>query len=504
MKKLLIKNSLFGFGQSIVNFLLILIAVPIFIKMLGIESYGVFALVMVVGNLNTFANLGIVNALVKYIASQGKTKESNFDIAVNIILTVLVIFPLTLLAIYLNKFILLDLLKVPLKLFAEANLLYYWLLCTNILLLIGQIFKSILDALQKIYITSLLQLFYNILYWGLILLTLILGYNLSSIGVAIFASALIWFIFILIKALKEWGSLSLKGLRNNFKYSAKKQLNYGLKIYASGLLGFFAEPLMKILISNFIGIVEVGFFDIALKLKNQLSGVISQIFYPLFPFIAEQKDKSLIRKYIHDLEQKTFYLIVPIIVIINFTMYSFINIWLGNNNDIISITAILFISFYLLGSSTVLPMYMFLLAKDFVDKILFIQFLNTLFYIISFLITVKTIGYFSIIISYSTAILSSFICLIYYQKKYLNSFIFDSSMNFIKLLIIGCLLFSIGTITNLFITTNLLRLVIDPIIIVLVSIILYRKFKMITILDIERYTGNDTKLANLIIKLFMK
>ena len=113
MKKILVKNSLFGVGQAIINLLLVFIAIPIFIKMLGSESYGVFALVMVIGNLNTFTNLGLTSALIKYIAEQGKNEESNTDIIVNLVLMIAVILPLTIIVIYFNKFILLDILKVP-------------------------------------------------------------------------------------------------------------------------------------------------------------------------------------------------------------------------------------------------------------------------------------------------------------------------------------------------------------------------------------------------------
>ena len=131
-----------------------------------------------------------------------------------------------------------------------------------------------LDALQKVYISSVLQLFYNIIYWGLILTALILGFKLPEIGLAVFIAAFIWLITIILSAINEWGALKFKSFNINFKFSAKKQINYGLKIYTSGLENFFYEPLSKILISNFIGVAEVGFYDIALRLRNQLWGLI--------------------------------------------------------------------------------------------------------------------------------------------------------------------------------------------------------------------------------------
>lgn len=503
MKRTLVKNSLFGLGQAVINLLLVFFVIPIFINMLGSESYGVFALIMVVGNLNTFSNLGLTSALVKFIAEQGKSEESNIDIFVNLILMISAILPLTLIFEYSDKFILLDLLKIPLKFFDEAKWLYFWLLWANFLLLVGQVIKSILDALQKVYVTSLLQIFYNILYWGLILVALLLGFNLTAIGLAIFIAAFIWLIITIISAMKEWGMLSFVGLRKNFKVSAKKQLNYGLKIYAGGMIGFFYEPVSKILISNFIGVAEVGFYDIALKLRSQIWGFISQIFYPLYPFISKEQDKSVIRRYVHDLEQKSFLIIVPIVVLVILLMHPFIDVWLGKDVDIISITAIFIISFHLIGSS-VIPNYQFLMAKDLAQKTIILQLSNVVFNALFFLAFVYFIGYYALIVGNVAAILSSFILSLYYQNKYLDSLIFDSSKQIIKLLILGCLLFGIGFTTNIFITSNLLQIVIDPIIVSIATIFLYRSFKMITLEDIKRYTGNNIKLSRLGIKVFVK
>jgi O-antigen/teichoic acid export membrane protein len=440
--------------------------------------------------------------LVKFIAEQGKSEESNIDILVNLILMIAAMLPITLIVAYFDKFILLDLLKIPLKIFGEAKWLYLWILWANFLLLVGQVFKSILDALQKVYITSLQQIIYNILYWGLILIALLLGYKLQVIGFAIFITAFIWLIITVISAMKEWGKLSFTNLKRNFKNAAKKQLNYGLKIYASGLIGFFYEPLSKILISNFIGIAEVGFYDIALKLRNQLWGLIAKIFYPLFPFISGQKDKAIVRKYVHDLEQKTFLIVLPIIAIVILLMHPFIGIWLGKNVDIISITAILIISFHLIGS-TVIPNYQFLLAKNLAQKTIIIQFSNVAFNTLFFFASVYFIGYYALILGNVAAILSSFILSLYYQKKYLNSLIFDSISQVKKLISSFIILVLIGFIIKMFLNGhNILILIIVPIVLAPITLLLYKVFRLINVEDIYRYFGKNNKVSKVLASIY--
>jgi len=425
MKRILVKNSIFSLLQAILNILLIFFTIPIFLKLLGSELFGIFALIMVVGNLNTFTSLGLTSALVKFIAEQGRSEKSNMDIWVNLIIMTIIALPITTLVIYFDKFILLKILKIPLKFYTEAKWLYYWILLANFLLLIGQTFKSILDALQKVYISSIQQMVYNIIYWGSILSVLLLGLGLSEIGFSIFFSALTWLFITILSSTNVWANLSVKGFRQNFKSVSKKQLKYGLKIYSGGLISFMFEPLSKILLSNFIGVASVGYYDIAMKLKGQLWGIISKIFYPLFPFISEQKDEALIRKYVHDLEQKTFLLIVPIIILAILLMHPFISLWIGTNVEIISITSVYLISFHLLGSSTVIPIYQFLLAKDLAHKTILLQLNGVIFNAIFFLLFVNYFGFYALIIGNIAGIMASFFLSLYYQKKYLDSLIFD-------------------------------------------------------------------------------
>gem|GEM_PF-5441221 len=209
--------------------------------------------------------------------------------------------------------------------------------------------SAIIDANQKIYISNICQFIYSMIYWGGMIIAVSAGGQLTLIGIIALSSAIMWFSLVMMFSRHIWGKLEINGFRKNFIKTAKKQLTYGSKIYLSGLAGYLFEPLSKILLSNFIGVTVVGFYDIALKLRSQLGGFVSKIFYPLFPFISGQKDKTTVRKYVHDFEQKTFLIVVPITAIVILLMHPFIGAWLGKNVNIISITAIVIISFHLIS-----------------------------------------------------------------------------------------------------------------------------------------------------------
>ena len=300
MKKLLLKNSVTGVTHQILRAILLFITIPIFIRLLGIEKYGIFSLLIVIGSLNEIINFGLNISLLKYLAEQGKCSESDFDIMITISLQLLFVIPITFLALIFNKFIICNVLGLPIIHYNETKDLFSFLLLSNGILLLGQTLSSIIDSIQKIYINNILQIIYVILYWGLIIFVLSLGYSLREIGLVIFITSIVWFFLVSFFVFKYWGKFCFDGLSNNFFRIVKKQLTYSIKVYTASIIGIFYEPFSKILLSHFVGITEVGFFDIALRLKSQVWGIFSRIFYPLFPFISKQIDKDIIRKYVHD------------------------------------------------------------------------------------------------------------------------------------------------------------------------------------------------------------
>ena len=77
-------------------------------------------------------------------------------------------------------------------------------------------------------------------------------------------------------------------------------------------MGFCYEPLTKILISRYIGLTEVGFFDISLKVKALFWSVPERLLYPILPLLAQIKQKEETRMVVHDVSQKLFLFVVPV------------------------------------------------------------------------------------------------------------------------------------------------------------------------------------------------
>ena len=504
MRKQVIIGSASGGLQIILNSILILITIPVFISRLGLTLYSIFSLLLLIGNLNVFLNLGLNSSLVKYLAEQGKSIQSNYDIAANFIFLSSIVFPLTIIGIYFNDFILINIFNIDEQLITpDVTSLFNLLFISNSIILIGQIFSAVLDSQQKVYLSNFVQIIYNFIFWGLILFCLLLGTNLYIIGISILFATLVWGLLLFYLFIKEWGSIKLKGINNNFIPALQKQFSYGSKLYISGSISFFYEPFTKILISHFIGLNDVAFFDIALKVRNQIWNLIGKLFYPIFPLIAKLSDKNTIRNLIHDIEQKAAFLIIPILVSVIFVTEPFIKIWIGDNTEKISTTTIYIVSAFLIGS-LVIPNYQYLMAKGHPGKTIIIQSTNVFVNSFLFFIALPSLGYYSAVLSNVGAIISSFILCLYYQKKYLDSLIFDSLEQLFKFLIIVIVNVFWGFLVYYLVENIIVKIVLIPFTLIILSVIIYRHLRIFTSESIFKYSGQESLIGRAINRILIK
>ena len=483
--------------------MLVLVTIPLFRNTLGSEAYGVFSLLALVGSVNTFANLGLNAALVRFLAEQGKTRESDHDIVVTLIILSAVVAPVTVVALVFRDGILAGLLGVPPALLGDAEWLYNAMLICNVFVILGQTFTAVLDAQQKVYLTNAYQMVYSIVYWGLILAVILAGWSLKEIAVSLVVSTALWFFLVAYSSARSWGRLDLTGLRADGMAAAKKQLSYGTQLYVAGLVGFLYEPLSKLLISHFFGIREVGIFDMGLRAKNLLSGLVLKFLSPLYPLLSREMDARKVRRLVHDMEQKLFLLVLPALGIVVVTSYPLIAVFFNTDVAEIAVTVAWIVGASLFGH-TLIPMYVFLMAKGYASKTILIQGLNVVVNIVVFLICFPWLGYFAIVIANSVAIVSGSLLVVYYQRRYLDSVIFDSAEPLLAMFGTFAFTTTLALVLAHVWDTGSLVLVWGPIMILFLTIVLYRLFGLITPVDVSRYLGDGTVPARLSVRLLCR
>ena len=458
MKKKIFINSFTGVFQVVINSILLFVTIPVFIKTLGMERYGLVSLLLTINGFGAIATFGFNTSLLKYLSEQGKIKESNYDITVALFVISSLIIPIAIIASHFDEIILSSIFRIQsININEDLKEFFVFILWTNVILIIGQIPTAILDSMQKIYISNGLQIIYNITSRSFMLFILLTNPTLSSIGKSIFVPTVLWFLFICYISVYQWRLISIEGLSKNIRRIVKKHFKYGTKVFATGFVGMLYEPLTKILINAFLGLHDVAFFEIALRLKGFVWSIGERFLYPIAPMLAGNNDKDQIKRYITKVEQFLFIFSWPIIIIIFFIIHDVLYIWLGENNTILAWSTAIIMSSYIMAL-VVMPTYLFLMVKNKPHKALYLQICNVLINAVLFFLLVPLLGYFGAVISYSLAIIVTFMISIFYNLQYFDSTILFAVKNKTKSIILIVLLTLLNILFLFFHSSNILHI----------------------------------------------
>lgn len=421
--KILYKNTLSGAGQLLLTASLTFFSIPVFIHTLGEEAYGAFSIVTLAGNLNIFASLGLNTALLRFLSAQGKSRESDFDIAITMGLLLVIILPLSALALNHQNYILQHLLGLSDALYSQVVDLYQYVLIANVLLLLGQTFTTVLDAQQRMYLTNFYQLIYSVLYWGGILVAVSVGFGMNELGLVVLGSAAIWFGLVAVAAWQTWGWLKLGGLRHELPQVVRKQISFSSKVYAAGLLTMLFEPITKILVARLIGVREVGYLEIAYKVRSQLGALTTRMIYPIFPKIVQETDPRRLSQLLGNYQTGMVLVLLPFLFFFTLVVPDLLLIWLPNASEIV-ITATLCISVTFILNSLSLPPYYFLMSRQHVGKTVLIQVTNVVVNLVVGLLTYQLLGVYGFVLGNCVAILASMGLCLHYQRRLLGELVF--------------------------------------------------------------------------------
>lgn len=433
------KSSISGIAQVLLMAVLTLVGIPIFINYLGTERYGLFALVSLIGNLNVFTNLGLNQSLVKFVAERKDVPHANAYIVSAWVMIHLLVVPACLLCWFFDDTIL-RLLSVPTHLLAEVRNLYALLLIANYFLLVGQLFTSVLDAIQKNHLTNTWQSCYNIMYWagGIVALVVFKG-GLTSLGFVTLLSAMGWFILVGLSFAKHWGLPNIPST-SMLKQTSRILIKYSSKMYTIGLLTMLYEPLTKIIVGRFFGVQEVGFLEIGFRVRGLLWGLVSKITYPLYPWIASIEDPKVVKTILLTSQRYLFCFVAPVVLIIGYCAHDFLYLWLESNNALL-IKSVVVISVSFVVGSLALPHYYFLLAKNYENRALFLQVSGVVVNLFLLLVLCPPLGFEGVLFANGGTILVNLGWNLLWQKQVLGISLLEKAIDF--WILTACLILTI-------------------------------------------------------------
>lgn len=330
--------NIFGSGTlKLIAFAINYAYIPIVLKYLGYERFGVWSVVLTIISWVSFFDIGIgnglINTLVKSITS--RDGKSRTIISSSYFILFIILTPLAFLVIIISKVI--DLGSIFGITIAGENINNVLVLCILSLICVTflSLNKNILLAIQKAYLVGVIELIIQIINLLGILIAYKIGYSsILSVAVIYCVSMLLvnLIAFILLNFAKEEVRVSIGYVDYRTGYSIFK---IGLQFLIIQLCGIILFSTDNVIISNLYGPSEVTPYTIVNKVFTAVINIYSAFLTPIWAITSKYKSEKSVGK-IKELIRKMNLLMFPFFVLAIILMLVFntvTNLWLGREID---------------------------------------------------------------------------------------------------------------------------------------------------------------------------
>lgn len=330
---ILIRNTLWNFTSQSWLLVLAFVTIPYIVHKLGTDAYGVLSIVGVLIGYFSFLDLGLGQAVIKYVSEYYAKKD--YDTIRKIIGTALAVYFLmgfigaTAIA-SLTSILVTKVLKVPSNLINVSSFVFYISALGFLINMPLNVFGSIPKALQRFDITNKIGIFIGTLQILLTVLLLYLGYFLKQIVIMnLLISILSIFIYVFVsKKLLPQIQIKLAFSKNMFG----KLFKFGGFITISRTTALIATQLGKFLIGVFHPISLVTYYTVPYMLASKLWMIPRNIVSATFPATSELFSRNQ-RKALHELHlRSTKYImagVVPMTVLLIIFANQILGLWMG-------------------------------------------------------------------------------------------------------------------------------------------------------------------------------
>ncbi len=293
LTKKILKNTIYNFLGRLWAAIVGILLTPYIVSKLGIERFGVWAIIFAVTGYFSLLDFGVGQSFVRFIANAwGKNDREKINKIISTGFFFYFIFAiiLVIIAFILGKPII-KLVKIPATIQDEA----FFVLIGAITIFgfsnsLG-IFRSAIDGLQKMDITNKISMIISIPNISGTVIVLELGYGLKGLivnnGIIVLLSAAISFFF----ARKLLMNLKI----SIFQFSSgtfKELFNYGIKLQASNLSGLVNLQTDKILLAYFLNLSIVTFYELGYRVTMTVRSLPTLLFSAVVPAASELQAKS--------------------------------------------------------------------------------------------------------------------------------------------------------------------------------------------------------------------
>ena len=263
------KNTLFGVVGNIVHVLARVLVVPVFIKHLGLDGYGIWAVLMTIAAYMTLGGAGVKSAFQKYVAEA--TGNGDFDRASRLLSTgtaaVLLLALMVLVPVAIFSHSLAIAVGVPKEFLDSASKSIQYLALAAIVSNVSQTYQSILMGAHRIDLREKLNVVLDLLNTLASIVLLSLGFGLLAMCVVFclyqIAGGILWYVFSrrILPAVQITSRLiSRSVIKELFRFGGSYQLVSMLELLYAAIL--------PVAILRFFGAKDAGVFALAARLVS--------------------------------------------------------------------------------------------------------------------------------------------------------------------------------------------------------------------------------------------
>lgn len=409
------KNFVVSTSKTFTVSLVTLFLLPLIIKRLGLELYGVISLTMLFSGVSSLIDLGLSKAVI--LLSGDKKISENKIISSALFINLFIIGALFIVFVFL-QLLSFDLLGGDINIDYENRFIVIntgFLLL--VLMLLNNLCRAILEAKYKIHVVNLILTIYTPLLYGTIF---ILSFFTTQIIVYILTPLILTFLMFLFNVfyLKRNTTIRIvKVAKSDIKYVLKKSFAF-LNI---GIINSAVMPTMRYVFVLLVADVDLyAIFDLSFKIAMLANSFILSLSTPMFAvFSTEIKSNS---KKMMKVAYKIFNISLAMYIVLNIGYYffgyyflTFLSLEYKNLSVLYNISFLLIIS---LGSVALVEVfYRYFLGNNQLKKAFFLKLIVPVFGIILFFIFNDVEYIYRFIYAYSSsliisavAIAISFIC----------------------------------------------------------------------------------------------
>lgn len=328
------RNSIFNLIRRLIAFPIGLILAPITIKYIGVEGYGIWVLIQTLLTYSSVMDMGLSPAVTKYTAEYDAQKD-HFKIT-QICNTLFVVYIFLCLVLFLMVFVgkgfivdsLIKPVTIPKETVSFALIISILVFAFNMSF---NVYPSFLNGLQRMDITNKIGSISSISNCIFSILFLYLGGGIKSLALASGISSVITNIMYIYASKRIAPYLTF----NPFLFSFKtiKEI-WGFSSYGAlgNLVAMIHFQSDKFIVSYFLGVKNLAFYDIAHRLVFFIWGMCGSLITPIMPAISHTHAKYGIersKEVFQTIFKYTALIVCPLFLFVSIFANKLILVWLG-------------------------------------------------------------------------------------------------------------------------------------------------------------------------------